>query len=206
MTAANETDNLRNAHRDLTRGRIVEAALDLLREGKPDGLTFAAVAARAGMTERTVYRHFETREALMAAAWTRIADLVKTPEMPRTPDAAIAQPRTAFPAFDAQERLMRMLVLSFEGHAIRLGVNEARTAAFRAAVKLARPDLKEPEFTRLCAAVQLLDSSFAWLMMKDYWGLSGHDAGRAASDAIATLLASPAPEPKHKPRKKEKRK
>ena len=203
MTTSTETPDLRDAHRELTKGRIVDAALNLMREGKPGDLTFAGVAARAGMTERTVYRHFETRDALMAAAWARINVLVKTPEMPSTPGTLIGQPATAFPAFDAEEKLMRMLVLSPEGHALRLSANAKRTASIRAAVKTARPDLKEPEFTRVCAAAQLLDSSFAWLMMKDYWGLSGHEAGRASSDAIAALLASPAQ--KHKPRKTEKR-
>jgi AcrR family transcriptional regulator len=205
MTTVTETSDLRDAQRDLTRGRIVEAALNLLREGKAGGLTFAGVASRAGMTERTVYRHFETREALMAAAWSRINELVKTPEMPNTPEALTAQPLTAFSAFDTEEKLMRMLVLSPEGHALRLSANAKRVAAIRAAVRAARPDLKEPGFTRLCAAAQLLDSSFAWLMMKDYWGLSGAEAGRAASAAIATLLPPGDGMPNSKPPKKEKR-
>jgi AcrR family transcriptional regulator len=206
MTTANETQDLRDAHRDLTRGRIVEAALDLLREGNAAGLTFAGVAARAGMTERTVYRHFETRDALMTAAWTRIGALVNTPELPKTPEFLTDQPLTAFPGFDAEERLMRMLVLSPEGHALRLSVNDKRVAGIRAAVRLARPELKEPDFTRLCAVVQLLDSSFAWLMMKDYWGLDGAEAGRAASAAIAALLAPQDTQARPKPQKKEKRK
>lgn len=206
MTTAIETSDLRDAHRDLTRGRIVEAALNLLREGKPGDLTFSGVAARSGMTERTVYRHFETREALMAAAWARINELVKTPEMPNSPVALTGQPLTAFPAFDAEEKLMRMLVLSPEGHALRLSANAKRVTAIRTAVRAARPELKDPEFTRLCAAAQLLDSSFAWLMMKDYWGLNGNEAGRAASDAIAALLAPRDGTAKLKPQKKEKRK
>jgi AcrR family transcriptional regulator len=186
--AATKSSPLRDAHRDLTRTRIVDAALDLMRAGDEAAFTVAAVAAAAGMTERTVYRHFETRDALMAAAWRRINEVVKTPALPDTPEALIAQPLTAFPFFDEEEVLMRAIVATREGRELRLSVNAERQAGMRAAVRAARPDLQEPEFTRLCAVVQLLDSSFAWLMMKDYWGLDGHEAGRAASAAIARLL------------------
>lgn len=191
MNLATTEPTLRDAQRELTRSRIVEAGLALLRGGGSDSLTFAAVAARAGMTERTVYRHFETREALLAATWERVNEVVRTPTLPSTPEQLVAQPMTAFPGFDAEEPLMRAMVHSAEGRQMRLASNPRRVAGIRAAVRAARPGLREPELTRLCAVVQLLDSSFAWLMMKEYWGLDGHEAGRAASDAIATLLGAP---------------
>lgn len=183
--------SLRDAQRDLTRSRIVEAALALLRGGGAESLTFAAVAARAGMTERTVYRHFETREALLCAAWVRVNEVVQTPSLPATPEELVSQPLTAFPGFDAEETLMRAMVHSPEGRQMRLASNPQRVAGIRQAVRAARPGLREPQFTRLCAVVQLLDSSFAWLMMKEYWGLDGREAGRAASEAIAALLEAP---------------
>lgn len=52
----------------------------------------------------------------------------------------------------------------------------------------ARPDLEGDALLRLGAVAQLLDSAFAWIVMKDFWGLSGAEAGRAASEAIAALL------------------
>lgn len=182
------TNPLRDAHRDLTRKRIVDAALDLLRSGQAGSVTIAEIAARAGMTERTVYRHFENREVLMAAVWLAVNDIVKTPALPNTPEALIAQPLTAFPGFDSEEPLMRTLVMTEEGRALRLSVNDKRKEGMRAAVRAACPGLKEPAFTQICAVVQLLDSSLAWLSMRDYWGLTGKEAGQAASNAIAILL------------------
>lgn len=182
---------LRDAHRDLTRSRIVEAALTLF-EAAGDEMTLARVAAAAGLTERTLYRHFSSRDELMAAVWVRVNEIVRTPNMPDTPERLIAQPMQMFPEFDAQERLIRAIVSTPQGRELRLSVNAERQAAIRKAVTTARPDLGEPGLTRLCAAVQLLDSSFAWAVMKDYWGLDGVEAGAAASDAIAALLAAPA--------------
>jgi hypothetical protein len=71
-----------------------------------------------------------------------------------------------------------------------LRANKQRQSAIRAAVKSARPNLREPALTRLCASVQVLCSASGWATMTDYWGLDSAEAGRAASEAIATLLNS----------------
>ncbi|MDX2237618.1 MAG: helix-turn-helix domain-containing protein [Hyphomonadaceae bacterium] len=198
MNAGVQTSSLRDAHRNLTRRRVLDAALGLFRDGAVEDLTMAGVAARAGMTERTIYRHFETREALLGAVWEEINAIVKTPSMPDTPERLIAQPREMFREFDKEEALLRAIVTTRQGRELRLSVNAQRQTAIRQAVRAARPELMEPHFTRLCAAVQLLDSSFAWAVMKDYWGLAGDEAGAAASEAIRVLLGyGAAPEDQH---------
>ena len=51
--------------RDDLRGRLQQAALDLYRERGYERTTTAEIAARAGVTERTFFRHFaDKREAL----------------------------------------------------------------------------------------------------------------------------------------------
>ena len=52
------------------RARVVQGVASLLDAGRP--LTFKEVAEEAGVPERTVYRHFPTRAALLAAVfeWT----------------------------------------------------------------------------------------------------------------------------------------
>lgn len=188
MTAQPVTQTLREAHKSLTRHRILEAALGLMRTGAPDALTIAAVAAAAGVTERTIYRHFAAREDLLQAVWERINANVSNPVFPAGAADLIRQPRRVFPQFDLEEGLIRAIATTREGRELRLSVNAGRQEAMRAAVREAWPDLAEPHFTRLCAVVQLLDSSFAWVTMKDYWGLDGAEAGKAASQAIAALL------------------
>jgi AcrR family transcriptional regulator len=51
------------------RGRLERAALDLYRERGFEQTTVAEIAARAGLTERTFFRHFaDKREVLFAGA------------------------------------------------------------------------------------------------------------------------------------------
>lgn len=48
-----------------TRERLLAAALDLFSRNGYDGTTVAQVAAAAGVTEMTFYRHFGSKEALL---------------------------------------------------------------------------------------------------------------------------------------------
>jgi AcrR family transcriptional regulator len=188
MSAARQTPTIRDAHRDLTQARILDAAIDLLRDEELEEIKLADVAARAGVTERTLYRHFATRDELLTAAWPRLQARVGSRGFAHTAREVADMPLWLFARFDAEEGAVRASAFSRAGRQLRRAVNAQRQAAFRDAVRSARPDLKEPELTRLCATVQLLNSAFAWAVMKDFWGLDGPEAGRAASDAIAALL------------------
>ncbi len=60
-----------------TRERIVSAGADLVRGFRSwdwDGLTFRAVAERAGVSERTVYRNFPSERHLHDAVMARLED------------------------------------------------------------------------------------------------------------------------------------
>src|SRR5271170_2991042 len=50
-----------------TRARILAAARDLLSQTGPAGLTYSALAERAGVTRQTLYRHWPARPALLVA-------------------------------------------------------------------------------------------------------------------------------------------
>lgn len=55
------------------RGRLVEAALDLLAAGGPVKVTVTAVCAQAKLTERYFYESFSDREALITATFEQMA-------------------------------------------------------------------------------------------------------------------------------------
>jgi AcrR family transcriptional regulator len=86
--------SIRHEQKQQTRGRILDRALSLIRQGGDDAVTIRVVAARAGVTERTVFRYFENREALLRSIWCRMDELLGSLPMPQTADALIDQPRT----------------------------------------------------------------------------------------------------------------
>jgi AcrR family transcriptional regulator len=60
-------------HLEATRTAILEAAVALFLERKSDRFSVQEVADRAGLTHRTVYRHFPTRDDLLGATAQQIA-------------------------------------------------------------------------------------------------------------------------------------
>ena len=54
-------------HTEATRKAILDAAVDLFLDRRSDGFSVQEVADRAGLTHRTVYRYFTTRQELMGA-------------------------------------------------------------------------------------------------------------------------------------------
>src|SRR4051794_15625381 len=98
----------REGQKKLTREAIVREAAKLIHDGGEDALTVRAVADATGVAERTVYRHFESRDVLLQAAWKRMAELIGSPEScPRTTDALVERPRRLFPRFELMRRFVR---------------------------------------------------------------------------------------------------
>lgn len=183
--------SLVEAHRSYTRRRIIEAAVEVLQDNEYEELLVAAVAARAGVAERTLYRYFPTRVDLVRATWADITARFSYHLFPDNPERLVDNPLVAFPAFDREEKLIRAIVATRQGKELRLSVNAERHAAIRKAVALARPDLDEKAQLRLSAVAQLLHSSIAWQTLSDYWGLDGEQGGLAAAEALSTLLNTP---------------
>ena len=67
MTMRAYDNTLRREQADLTKRRILEAVRDLLIESS-GSLSIPEIAARAGVSEPTIYRHFPNRDALLDAA------------------------------------------------------------------------------------------------------------------------------------------
>ncbi|HZD23949.1 MAG TPA: helix-turn-helix domain-containing protein, partial [Acidimicrobiia bacterium] len=59
--------NASTRHTEATRRVILEAAAALFLERNSDRFSVQEVADRAGVTHRTVYRYFPTRQELLAA-------------------------------------------------------------------------------------------------------------------------------------------
>jgi AcrR family transcriptional regulator len=180
--------SLRARHKSATADLILQAVGRCLQDGALQDLTFARVAAEANVAERTLYRHFPTKEALLDAWWRLHQKSIGQGPYPETAAELLAAARTVFPKFDEQALLMRGSLLSPQGRAISMNANAERKKAFRRAIRDGAGDLPEPELTRLCAVVQTLYSANTWLGMRDFWDLSGEESGAVVSDAIAVLL------------------
>jgi AcrR family transcriptional regulator len=116
-----------------SRGRLQEAALALYSERGFDQTTAAQIAARAGLTERTFFRHFaDKREVLFGGS-----DLLRERIV-----AGVADAPAGAGALEAVAR-------GLDAAAAMLGENRRDLAAQRHAVISATPELRERELTKL---------------------------------------------------------
>ena len=74
---------------------ILGATLALLREVGYDALTIEGVAARAEVGKKTIYRHWSSREALIADAVKRIVNEIRIPDTGSTKGDLLALMRDA---------------------------------------------------------------------------------------------------------------
>src|SRR5688572_3855587 len=177
---------LSEARSELVRGRVLEGVAALLERG--EALTFAAVAAAAGIPERTVYRHFPTREALLVALyeWAN-ARLGTGGERPSDGEGFSRFVRQTFTGFDALAPVVRELSVAPEGRHARLAQNPERQRAALAMVRREAPRLDAPTTRRLAAVLQLLTAASSWQNFRDYWGMDGAEAAEASVLAAELL-------------------
>jgi glycosyltransferase involved in cell wall biosynthesis len=97
--------SLRDRQKAETREVILRAVGRQLEAGRLDDLSFADIAEEAGLGERTVYRHFPTKEALLGAFFAWLQAQAVAP--PRPAPTRLREPVVA-PS--EEQRPMRILV------------------------------------------------------------------------------------------------
>jgi AcrR family transcriptional regulator len=178
----------RERKKDESRNRILDQFIALLGEGAAD-LSHDAVAARAQVGRRTVYRYFPDREALMEAALGRVRSLAGPQVgLPRSVDELIATLEPIYTGFDKIAPLATILRSTPQGRALRLSQNTPRIESYTAALADAVEALPREDRRLATAMIQVLHTT-PWLEMRDHWGLDGQQIARATRWAIRTLLA-----------------
>ena len=182
--------SLRDQQAALTRDRIMRALAELLVERGPQALSLHAVAERAGIGDRTLYRHFANKEALYVGlqAWiTDEVDRAAPPASLRSPAELAASLQGAFPqlarlkdAYVVLQGLPEVRSAMCDGHA-------ARRRAITRAMKPATSALSKADATCVTAIAHLLGSSRALYFLQEVWGFSPEEAAAASGWAIGVL-------------------
>lgn len=179
---------VRTTRAQAVQDRILAGVAELLRHG--DDLTFAKVALASGVPERTVYRYFPNRPALLAGAyqWANRRIAAAGGERPTTVAGLADLIRHAFPVFDDLAPVVHELLASPDGRAARLADAPQRRDAALALVAAEAPDLDDAAARRVAAVVQVLTSAAAWQALHEHWDMDGTQAAEAAVLAVRLLL------------------
>jgi len=171
---------------EATRRRICDATIALI--GEVGTINHDAVAERAGVSRRTVYRYYPDQTALLRGAREHVQGMIgPNVRMPESEADLIGQLDDIYPGFDRIAPVSILMRTTPQGRAIRLADRDKRQAKYRAATADAVKDLPEPDQRLATAMLQFLHTS-AWLEMHDQWGLSGEEMAKSCRWAMSTLL------------------
>jgi AcrR family transcriptional regulator len=178
---------LRRAQVAATRDQILDALGTLLERGEEP--TYGTIATAAGVQERTVYRHFPSKEDLHGAFWRRVHQqrigvVADAEDLP----ALLRLVGETFAGFSQNAALVRGILHSPQGREIRLGANDQRRRRFEKIAAKELPGHKAPERRRAAAAAQVLASALSWEYLLDYWGMGPDEATATVQQAITALF------------------
>jgi AcrR family transcriptional regulator len=171
-----------------TRERIIVAGVDPARELKTwdwAELTFRAVAARAEVGERTVYRHFPTERALHAAIMRGLAEKAGVDYEQVTLDTVAD---TAARVFRSMGALQAARSVNVPTDPAFVEEDQHRRDALLNAVAKERPDWSKRDRLRLAAALDVLWGAPSYERLVDQWGFTPKEAMAVLSWAIERLV------------------
>lgn len=186
------------------RESVVSAVLDIIREQGGGPLPGAAeVAERAGVSERTVFRHFADLDTLFLAASARQRPTVLTyltprPDMPELDKRIAAMVKLRSKLWEEIGAVRRVAMRLAAAHSVvSTQIGDANRAA-RGQIS----DVFQPELTRagkernlVLDELELIMSWSSWEMLRSLQGSSPERARRTVTElmsAVLTRYAAPA--------------
>jgi AcrR family transcriptional regulator len=183
---------LRERHTDLTRDTIMRALVEIVTEGGLPDFSVQQVADRAGVSHRTIYRHYPSREDLLNAlmSWVEEQMIAVGANFGGAADAdeLIAVTRTNLAVFDTLagdvEALARLVLAIGHEPPQRRQRTEMVTGIIEREL-----DGVDPEQVRAVAAiVRMVVSTRAWLVLRQDAIAASEQVGPALTWALEVLL------------------
>jgi len=167
--------------------------VDVIMETDGIGFSVQAVADRAGVTHRTIYNHFQTREALCDAFSDYVDELLAAssgaPEEPTWSLASIPLlVEGLYRTLALRDRHARAYVMLMIGN--RRPMSAWRKRSLMAEKLIAREQSGRIPLTprQVTAVIRLFVSTLGWHLLTEQCGLSTDEAAAASAWATRTLL------------------
>ena len=180
--------SLRNEHAAAARERILSAVAELVERGEPEELTMPHVAAASGVSLRTIYRYYPTREKLIEAAGRWIGNELMRHPYPGTLDEVADLFEVGCSDFDKRPGLVRALALSQLGRRLRSYRRRERLGAISKVLRKELTAVPQAELRRAEAVLAYLHNMLAYTTLREESGLDGKEIGLGIGWAIRTLV------------------
>jgi AcrR family transcriptional regulator len=177
---------LRERRRLAARQALLDAYVELLLEGGPEAVTFARLAERADVSERTVFRHFASRADLEEAFDRMLLERLQFPGWPSRLADVPEFIEDMHRRFDELADLMTVAVQTATAHL--QPAQERRLAQLSEALADDLAALPPERAEEVVAVLDLLVSATCWHRLHHLAGLTGGRGPRAAAEAARAVI------------------
>lgn len=184
--------NLRERQMAETRRAILDAVGAEITESGMDGFSIQAVADRAGVTHRTVYNYFPTRDALNDAFAEHVETTASERGFPKTEAVDVTSlPELAgkmHTAFETHASPLQAYVMMTIASGTSARVFSERSEKLEALINDELGPLEPGVAKLVTSAIRMFISSTGWFLLSKHHGLSAAEAGRASEWAVKAML------------------
>jgi AcrR family transcriptional regulator len=183
-------DGLRERQAAVIRDAILDALADRLDHDDPDDIAMPQVAAAAGVSLRTLYRYFPTREAMFDAVGDHVVARLGLPRQIEGADDIAPMFLESAGRGAQSPQLVRAMLWTRLGRRARSSHRRRRVDSITTALSEVTSHLPPAEARRREGAIVYLASLPAWITVSEECGLSAEDARLGIGWAIGTLVAA----------------
>ncbi len=182
--------SLRARHKEQTAQLILDAVATILRQADLSAVNIAEVARVADVTERTIYRHYATRDDLVRAfiKW-HLDQMVGGPDVvpPNSIDELLAWAAQRFESWK-DDPIVTEAYLSPLGRELRKPLYELGLANNKRLIDKEIPGLTDEDRSNLAAAILTLISTENFVFLRQNLGWEPGKIARSTIQAIRNML------------------
>ena len=181
--------SLNERHTDATQKLILSTAVQLLERGGVADLTVRAVAKEAGMSERTVFRYFATKDEFLDAAASAAVAQMQTPPPPTSVKEMAGFPGPLYRSFEEKKALVEAALHTELFRRVRATSATDRWAAVAKLIDDNAPDRSKKDRMIAATNISYYLSASTWHYYRSNFELSLDESIACARSAIH-LIAS----------------
>lgn len=180
--------SLLDRHTDATQRLILDSAVELLERAGLRELTVRAVAKRAGMSERTVFRYYASRDEFLDAVAGEIVRRLEPPAPPTTIQGLAEYPQALYSRFEERAALVKAALHTEVFERIRESIATERWTAAQKLIDAAAPHRSEHDRKVAAANVRYYLAATTWHYYRFYFNFSLPDTIDCACTAVRLAL------------------
>lgn len=173
-----------------SRQVLVDTLLQLLEQPRETDVSYREIAEAAGVSERTVFRYFENRDALRDAVIPSIHARLDGIEPPHTLPELLTYPARLFTVCERSSGLVRSLLHTDLGRSILAVERQRRLDGIKKLLLTMVPQKQQSHVLEAAANIRHIVSGVGWEFFRFQVGLTLPRAIESADWALRSMLVA----------------